>query len=89
METTASFSLENEKSEISKEKTIRYITSPDGKQTEYNASRINQLISEACEGFEGLVSAETVARETNRALFEGISSSKVMQAAILSARSFL
>ncbi|MBS1984384.1 MAG: ribonucleoside-diphosphate reductase subunit alpha [Bdellovibrionales bacterium] len=85
-----SFALENEKPTPSTlAAPIKTITLPSGQKVPYNAARIQQLIQEACTGFEDRVSSELIFQDTSRNLFEGMPSSNVMLAAILSARSFI
>ena len=88
---TTSFTLENETltPTVTPRASIQTITLSNGQKAPYNGARTRQLIQEACVGFEDRVSSELIIAETERNLFEGMPTSEMILASILSARSFI
>lgn len=83
------FQLTNEEvKNVEAAQTIQTITNAKGERVAFNDREVIQMILEACTGFEGKVSPESILREFNKNLFEGMPSNKVTTAAIMAARSF-
>ncbi|HWM81099.1 MAG TPA: ribonucleoside-diphosphate reductase subunit alpha [Pseudolabrys sp.] len=61
---------------------------PDGSQAPLDIARLEAVIGEACDGLDG-VSAQAIAAETQRNLYDGISLDELAQAPILAARTLI
>jgi len=61
---------------------------PDGSRVPLDMARLDAVIGEACDGLDG-VSAEAIAAETQRNLYDGISADELAQAPILAARTLI
>jgi ribonucleoside-diphosphate reductase alpha chain len=84
-------SLENEvlnMSGLQTELNIKEVIGFDGSRSAFNQEEILRIVVEACQGFEGKVSAETIVKELAKNLFEGMKESEITTAAIMSARAF-
>jgi len=66
-----------------------FITHRDGTRERFDPIRILVAIQRACQGFEPRVSAETIAGESVKNLYEGVSTAEIDKANIMAARSHI
>ena len=67
---------------------ILHVTAPDGTRLPLDTARLDAVIAEACGGLDG-VSADAILAETNRNLYDGISTDELALAPILAARTLI
>jgi ribonucleoside-diphosphate reductase alpha chain len=67
---------------------VLHMSLPDGSQVPLDMTRLDAVIGEACDGLEG-VSAQAIVTETQRNLYDGISTDELAQAPILAARTLI
>ena len=64
------------------------VTAADGSKTPLDIARLQNLITEACEGLSG-VDGSAILHDTQRNIFDGVAESDVEKALIMSARTFI
>jgi len=68
---------------------IKTVKDRQGNVKNFDFAKISQAIREACKGYEKIVSAELLVSETLKNLYDGMPEVKVIEAAIMSSRSFI
>lgn len=68
--------------------TVLHVTAADGSKTPLDIGRLQNLITEACDGLDA-VDSSAILRDTQRNLFDGVSESDVEKALVMAARTFI
>ena len=89
MQPTSDFTLSHEPSIPQNYAKPLLVTTALGEKIVLDPSRLVQIICEGCRGFEDVVSADLIVKETRKNLFDGMPESKIMQAAIMASRSLI
>jgi ribonucleoside-diphosphate reductase alpha chain len=66
-----------------------FITHRDGTKERFDPERILRAIQEACKGMEDRVSAQSIAEESIKNLFEGVSTKEIDKSNIMAARALI